>query len=398
MDEALSAIDGETAPLGSEKIAVAEAGGRVLARSLRSDVDWPPFDTSAMDGYAVLLADIPGAGASARERKGTVAAGDAPPPALSHGETVRVMTGAPVPPGTEAVVPVEKVEHRDGRVVFGAPPRPGAHVRRRGESVAAGAELVAAGRRLSARDVALAALAGADPVPVYRRPRVGIAATGNELVAPSRTPGPGQLRDSNGPMIAALCRQRGIAPRILPRVRDDVGGLAGLFDPASIADLDVIVTSGGVSAGDFDLVPEEAGRHGFAVVFHGVAIRPGKPIAFGRRNSLLWFGLPGNPVSASVGFRIFVGRGLDRLEGVQPPGPRRIGALLSADVKPGRRETWKDALWRASDQGSRVEPLPSAGSHDIAAHARANALVRIPAGEAMLPAGSPVECILLETP
>jgi molybdopterin molybdotransferase len=396
VEEALAAIDRETAALSSEPLAVAEAGGRVLARPVLSDVDWPPFDTSAMDGYAVLLVDVPGPGASVAERPGTVAAGDAPPPAISPGEVVRVMTGAPVPPGTQAVVPVEQAERRDGRVVLAAVPRPGAHLRRRGESVAAGVDLLPAGRRLSATDVALAALAGADPIDVVRRPRVAIAATGNELVPASERPGPGQLRDSNSPMLASLCRERGLSPAILPRARDETPGLAALFDPDAAGNADVILTSGGVSAGDFDLVPAEAARQGFSLVFHGVAIRPGKPIAFGRRRNVFWFGLPGNPVSASVGFRLFVRRALDRLEGVERPGPSRFFAVLSSEVKPGKRETWKDALFTAGAEGARVAPVASSGSHDIAAHSRANALVRIPAGDRNLPAGSPVECILLE--
>jgi molybdopterin molybdotransferase len=397
VEEALSAIDRETAALGSEPLPVAEAGGRVLARPVLSDVDWPPFDTSAMDGYAILLADAGTPGARVAERSGTVAAGDAPPPPLSPGEAVRVMTGAPVPPGTQAVVPVEQAERRDGQVVLAAAPRPGAHLRRRGESVAAGVELLPAGRRLSATDVALAALAGADPVAVYRRPRVAIAATGNELVPASQRPGPGQLRDSNSPMLASLCRERGISPRILPRARDETRGLAALFGMDVAQSADVILTSGGVSAGDFDLVPAEAARHGFSLVFHGVAIRPGKPLAFGRRGNVFWFGLPGNPVSASVGFRLFVRRAFDRLEGVEQPGPSRFFAALSSEVRPGKRETWKDALFTAGADGARVAPVSSAGSHDIAAHSRANALVRIPPGDRNLPAGSPVECILLET-
>jgi len=397
VEDALSAIDRETAALGSEPLPVAEAGGRVLAGPVRSDVDWPPFDTSAMDGYAVLLADASQPGASVAERPGTVAAGDAPPSALAPGEAVRVMTGAPVPAGTQAVVPVEQAVRRDGRVVLAESPKPGAHLRRRGESVTAGVALLPAGRRLSASDVALAALAGADPITVYRQPRVAIAATGNELVPASQRPGPGQLRDSNSPMLATLCRERGISPRILPRALDESRGLGALFEPEAAGSFDVILTSGGVSAGDFDLVPAEAVRHGFVLVFHGVAIRPGKPIAFGRRGGLLWFGLPGNPVSASVGFRLFVRRALDRLEGVERPGPSRLQAVLASEVRPGKRETWKDALFTAGADGARVAPVSSAGSHDIAAHSRANALVRIPPGDRNLPAGSPVECILLET-
>jgi molybdopterin molybdotransferase len=395
VEEALAILDRQAPPVEPERIALSEAAGRVLAAPVSSDVDWPPFDTSAMDGYAVILADVPVAGASAAERPAVVGAGDPPPPPLSNGETVRVMTGAPIPPGTEAVVPVEQVDRRGGRVVFAAAPTPGAHLRRRGESVAAGATLLTPRLRLTARDIALAALAGVDPISVFRKPRVGIAVTGNELVDVSRRPGPGQLRDSNGPMLGALCRARGIVPQPLGRVRDDAPSLARLFSAANLDGLDVLLTSGGVSAGDFDLVPAEAARQGFELLFHRVAIRPGKPVALGRRGGLLWFGLPGNPVSASVDFHIFVRRALDLLEGLSRPGPERVTARLSRQARPGTRETWCDAVLTTEHGENRVEPIRTSGSHDIAAHARANALARFPAGEA-LPAGAEVECVLLE--
>ena len=396
MEEALAIVDRETAPLGPDRVPAAEAFGRVLAAAVCADVDWPPFDTSAMDGYAVHLADAAAPGAFAAEGKYAVAAGDPPPPPLVPGEAVRVMTGAPIPRGTEAVVPVEHAQRRDGRVFFREAPAPGAHLRRRGESVAAGTVLLEVGRRLTARDTAVAALCGADPVHVFRRPRVSIAATGNELVAASDRPGPGQLRDSNGPMLAALCRARGVTPERLSRVRDDAAQLASLFGGAAQDGLDILLTSGGVSAGDHDLVPEQAARSGFAILFHRVAMRPGKPIAFGRRGNLLWFGLPGNPVSASVGFHLFVRRALDRLEGAAPAGPERVTAILSREATRGARETWRDAALAVVGGTNQVELLRTAGSHDIAAHARAHALARIPAGAGSLPAGSEVECLLLE--
>jgi molybdopterin molybdotransferase len=395
LQEALAVLDREVGPGRPEAVCLAEAAGRVLASPVRSDVDWPPFDTSAMDGYAVRLADVPAAGASAAERTGVVGAGDPSPAPLVPGETVRIMTGAPIPPGTEAVVPVELAERRDGRVVFGAAPAPGAHLRRRGESVAAGATLLTAGLRLTPGAVALAALAGAEPVTVFRQPRVRIIATGNELVGASEKPGPGMLRDSNGPMLAALCRARGIVARPQSRLRDDADGLANLFDRTATDELDVLLTSGGVSAGDFDRVPAEAARQGFAILFHGVAMRPGKPVAFGRRGSLLWFGLPGNPVSASVCFHLLVRHAFDCLEGLARPGPDRVVARLSREARAGGRETWRDAVLSGGGE-TRVEPLSTRGSHDIAVHARANALVRIPAGEGALPAGTEVECIRLE--
>lgn len=305
------------------------------------------------------------------------------------------MTGAPIPQGTEAIIPVERARRQQGRVVFDAAPAPGAHIRRRGESVAAGARLLCAGRRLTPGDLALAALAGAEPVETFRRPRVTIIATGNELVPASQRPGPGQLRDSNGPMLESLCRARGWPVALAPRVADDASGVERLFAEAGQRE-DVLVTSGGVSAGDLDLLPGTAGRCGFETLFHGVAVRPGKPIVFARRGTVLWFGLPGNPVSTAVGFYLFVRFALDRLEGSDPAGAPRVTARLTREVKgPGPREMYRDAVLASLGGSLAVEPLATRGSHDIAAHARANALIRLPAGSGALPAGAIVECVVI---
>jgi molybdopterin molybdotransferase len=250
-------------------------------------------------------------------------------------------------------------------------------------------------------EVALAALAGAEPLPVRARPRIAIAVTGNELVPTSATPGPGQLRDSNGPMLAALCAARGWSASLSRAVADEDAAVRRLFREAG-ADRreDVLLTTGGVSAGDLDLLPERAERAGFEILFHGVAMRPGKPVAFGRRDGTYWFGLPGNPVSTSVCFHVFVRAALDALEGVaaEQAGPEVVTALLARDVVVrGHRETYRDARLELVGGEARVAPLESRGSHDLAAHARANALIRIPAdaGPESLAAGSRVDCLRL---
>ncbi len=377
----------------SEDVPIGEAWGRVLARDLVCDVDWPPFDTSAMDGYAVRLEDASRPDAQLAERPGIVAAGESSAGALSPGEAARVMTGAPLPSGTEAVIPVERSRRQEGRVRFEIAPVPGAHIRRRGESIAAGEKLLEAGRRLSAGDIALAALAGADPVAVFRRPRVSIAVTGNELVAPAQKPRAGQLRDSNGPMLLALCRAAGREASLKPRVADERSGVERLFAGAG-SDEDLLVTSGGVSAGDLDLLPEIARAGGFEVLFHGVSVRPGKPIILARRGRVLWIGLPGNPVSSSVGFHVFVRYALDLFEGDAAAGaPRATARTVAALRAGGPREAYLDAVFSNAGGENRVEALRSSGSHDIAAHARANALIRLPAGSPALPAGSVVECL-----
>jgi molybdopterin molybdotransferase len=395
VSEALEILAGACAPLPAERIPLREAFGRTLADEIRSDVDWPPFDTSAMDGYAVRLSDVPVPGATVAERVGVVEAGRSAGPALRPGECVRVMTGAPLPEGTEAVVPVEDVRREAGSVIPAVAPRAGEHVRRRGESVSAGTSLLARGRRLGPADVALAALAGAEPVAVHRRPRISIAVTGNELVPASVRPGDAQLRDSNGPMLAALCLSGGWPSTNRPAVADEESAVARLFAGAGENE-DVLITSGGVSAGDFDLLPAAARRAGFEILFHGVAVRPGKPIAVGRRGATLWFGLPGNPISTSVCFHVFVRAALDRLEGADPAGPVRFSARLASGLRlRGRRETYRDARLDVFDGENRVTLIESRGSHDLAAHARANALIRVPAETHELAAGSLVDCLRL---
>lgn len=393
--QAIAVLDEAVAAGATEEVPLRDAGGRVLARDVHSDVDWPPFDTSAMDGYAVRLSDLSARGVLLSERAQTVPAGAAPPGPLSPGECVRVMTGAPLPVGTEAIVPLERAFRERGGIRLEEVPGPGMHVRRRGESVRAGASLLKAGARLSPTQVALAALAGAEPLTVFRRPRVAVAVTGDEIVAPGERPGPGKLRDSNGPMLISLCRARGYSVRALGQVRDETEAVERLFGVAGEED-GFLITTGGVSAGDKDLLPELARRGGYEILFHKVAVRPGKPIACGRRGQALWFGLPGNPVSASVGFHVFVRHALDRAEGDARPGPRRVTARLSGEARGGGRETYRDCLLTNDHGENRAQPLVSAGSHDIAAHARANALLRIPADTPSLPAGETAECLMLE--
>jgi len=395
VDEAFAIVDGAVSPLGDETVPLGEAAGRILATDVVSDVDWPPFDTSAMDGYAVRAAEARAPEAGLRERPGLAAAGDPPPAPLEAGEAVRLMTGAPLPAGADAVVPVEQAKSEAGRVFFERAPETGAHLRRRGESVARGTALLRKGERLRPAGVALAALAGADPISVRRRPRVGIVPTGNELVSAAQEPGPGKLRDSNGPMLDALCRARGWPTVAREPVADEPAAVERLFE--HVADADVLVTSGGVSAGDLDLLPPAAARAGWEILFHRVVVRPGKPIAFARRGRQFWFGLPGNPVSASVCFQLFVRRALDRMEGIDSPGAPLVLARLSRRLRPaGPRETYRDARLVEESGGRRVEPLPTAGSHDIAAHARANALIRLPVDGGPLEEGAVVTCVLLE--
>jgi len=233
-------------------------------------------------------------------------------------------------------------------------------------------------------------------VTVHRRPRVRIATTGNELVPPSRAPGPGQLRDSNGPMLAAACAARGWPARLERAIADDAAAVERLFAAGSDAP-DVLLTCGGVSAGDFDLLPGAAARAGFEMLFDAVAVQPGKPLHFSRRGNTCWFGLPGNPVSAAVTFHLFAREALARLEGDATPSLPVVLALLEEDLPRGSsRESYRDAVWRIEAGESRVRPLRSRGSHDLAAHAGANALIRREAGAPEAAAGTLVPCVLLD--
>ncbi len=385
--EALERIGREVLPLSAERIPLPDAEGRVLAEAVAADGEYPSFDTTAMDGYAVA-----GPGPEWRDRPGTIAAGDAPMPRLAPGEAARVMTGAPLPPGTDAVVPVEDAEVSGGTLRTRAAPEPGAHVRRRGEVFRAGDILLEPPVRLSPETILLLATAGADPVAVVRRPDVVVAATGAELVDAGAPISPGRIRNGNGPALGAALSRRGIRARRTPAVPDDLGALAAFFEGAGGADL--VLTTGGVSAGDFDRTPEAAERAGFRILFHRVAVKPGMPIAFGRREGTFWFGLPGNPVSALTTFAVFVEAALDRFEGILRE--RYVVARLATPVRSkAGREIYRDAVLKSVEGSLVVEPLVSRGSHDVRVQARRNALLVLPAVGGEWRSGESLRCLPL---
>ncbi len=380
-------IDREVGPLDAEPVPLLAAEGRVLASDVVAAGDYPSFETTAMDGYAVA-----GPGPEWRDRPGTIGAGAAPMPPLLPGESVRVMTGAPVPAGAEAIVPVEDAELSGGKLRAAVAPEPGAHIRRRGEVFRAGELLLRARERLSPESILLLATAGADPASVVRRPDVVIAPTGAELVDAGSAPSPGQVRNGNGPALAAALSRRGIRARAEPPVSDDPAALTAFFEAAGGADL--VLTTGGVSAGDYDLTVEAAERAGFSVLFHRVAVKPGMPIAFGRRERTFWFGLPGNPVSALTTFAVFVEEALDRFEGVRRE--RYVAARLASPVRSkSGREVYRDAVLSSAGAGLSVAPLASRGSHDVRVQALRNALLVLPAGGGEWKAGETMRCLPL---
>ena len=377
----------ETGPAPAEDVPLADAAGRILASPLIAHLDLPPFDTTARDGWAIRL----GGRFPARFLiLGTLAAGRVAADGVGPGEALKIMTGAPIPTGADAVVPVEDAREEAGAVQVDSPPRPGAHVRRQGEVFSRGSALLPAGGILTPARLALAASAGHRDVPVVRRPSAGVLVTGEEIAAAGRGPGPGRIPNSNGPLLRTALARAGAKVTDLGVCRDDLAELAERFRSGASSQLDLLISTGGVSAGDFDLVPAALRSIGARVVFHKVAIRPGKPVLFARLGSTLVFALPGNPASAAVGFDFFVRAALRTMAGL-PPLPATIRAALLAPVRnKGTRLALLPGRLHFAGGTVGVEPVPTRGSHDLLSQALADAIFLVPGGES-LRAGETVE-------
>jgi molybdopterin molybdotransferase len=310
--EALASVLDATPVLGAERVALADALGRVAAADVVSARRVPNADNSAMDGYAVRAADVAAAGARLRvaavEPAGTVVGAT-----LAPGTALKLFTGSVVPPGADSVVRVEDTEESDGTVVVRAAIRPGANVRRAGEDIAPGAVVLARGTPVGPADVGVVASVGCATLLVHQRPQVAILSTGAELVEVDETPGPGQVVNSNAYALAAAVREAGGTPIVLPIVRDRLEDIRARLAEATRAD--VVLSTGGVSVGDFDFVKEALDELHVERRFWRVAQKPGKPLTFGRLAERLFFGLPGNPVSALVCFYVYVWPALRRLQG-----------------------------------------------------------------------------------
>jgi molybdopterin molybdotransferase len=340
-----------------------------------------------MDGFAVRAADTPGS-LPVVER---VAAGRPASQALEAGEAMGIATGGVVPEGADAVVPIERVTATDGRVEIPDATAAGVNVRPRGGDVAAGAVVVVAGVRLGAAQIGALAAAGVGEVDCARRPRVAVLTTGTELRRPGESLAPGEIYESNGPMLAALLGSAGAEVVTLASVEDDETAHRDAIERG--LEHDVLVTSGGVSVGPHDLVRRIEAELGVEEVFWGVSVKPGKPLAFGVRGRTLVFGLPGNPVSSLVSGVLFVLPALRALQGEAEPGPSYLRGALAGQVQPDPR---RDELVRArlTPQGQ-LEPLTGRESHMIVRAAEANALIYVPAGDAELPAGASVRYLTL---
>lgn len=357
-----------------------EALGLTLADDLIATADLPPFDRAMMDGYAVCLSDAGAAVAVLDE----IAAGDGRARApLAVGTAHPIMTGAPVPPGAEAVVPQEQVVRDGGYVRLPTRLVAGANIVRRGAECAAGTVWARAGSVVTPMTIAAAIAVGCDRLPVYPRPRVVVVATGNELS--DEPSAPGAIRDSNGPMLVALLAEAGLTAQRY-RLADDADALAHTLD--NLAAFDAIILTGGVSTGTHDMVPGVLARLGAEVVVRGVAQKPGKPLLVARRGRQLLFALPGNPLAAHLCACRYALPALRRLAGL-PHVPITVQAILAAPTPANGDRLWFLPALVAS--GS-VTPLPPVSSADLVTPHRANAYLRLEPGAAPLPSGTPIAC------
>ncbi|MGW9631617.1 molybdopterin molybdotransferase MoeA [Agromyces sp. NPDC055520] len=432
LDPALDTVDvhlarvlGAVHPLAIVEVPLAEAGLRVLAVDVRSRLDIPVFDNSAMDGCAVRHADVAAASPEhpvALRIVAEVAAGSADDPAIGPGEAVHIMTGAPMPSAADTVVPVEHTDRGHPVVAVTTAPRQGAHVRRAGEDLRAGDAVLSAGVRLTAARVSALAAAGLDRVAVHPAPRVAVISTGSELVAPGHRLARGQIPESNSLLVAGLAREAFAEVVHVATVRDDEAALVAELARCLEAGVDLVVLSGGVSVGAHDVVKATLTPLG-SVGFHRIAMQPGKPQAFGMlrgdaRPPVPVFGLPGNPVATAVSFEVFVRPALMRMQGARDVQRRRITAIAAEGwrVPSARVQFMPVALVehdpradddrptdarptdaRPTDAIPRVRPATrgGSGSHLVGGLAAADGFAIVPAEVDEVRAGDPVTVMLV---
>lgn len=389
------------APLEAVELPIAAAAGHVLARDVLADGPLPPWDNSAMDGYAVRAVDVAGAVAADPVRLRVVAdlaAGSAATPVVGPGEAARIMTGAPMPPGADSVVPVEQTDGGTGVVVVREAARPGAHVRRAGDDARTGDVVVAAGALLSERRVGAVAAAGAGTVAVHRRPRVLVLATGSELVAPGEPRARGQIPDSNSFLLAAAVAAAVCDVVRVPPVPDDAGRLRDVLAEHG-PDVDAVVTAGGVSVGAYDVVKEALTGWG-DVEFVAVAMQPGKPQGLGRLpGGTPVYCLPGNPVSVFVSFEVLVRPALLRMRGLASLDRPTLRAVAEDGWRtpPDRAQYMPVALREEGGSWWARRAVPGgSGSHLAAGLAAADGLAVVPADTPEVRSGDPLTVMRCE--
>jgi len=405
VDEARQRILDSLTPVDTLYLPLRACMGRVLAGEIKADVELPPFDNSGMDGFAVRAVDTQGASPASPRTLRVVAdipAGTLPQQPIGPGEAARIMTGAPIPSGADAVIPVEDTDFNYR--LPGAPPpqsvnifqavEPGRNIRSRGSDVALGQVVMQAGQRLRAQDLGLLSMLGLASVLIYRQPRMALFSGGDELILVDEPLTPGKIRDANSYTLTALAQSAGAEVIFLGIAADARESVQNLLEQAVEQRADLIVSSAGVSVGAFDFVKEVVESRGY-LDFWKVNMRPGKPLAFGTYHHIPFFGLPGNPVSAFIGFEVFVRPAIERLSGCQCT-PRRIQRVfLDEAIESDGRETYMRAVVNEENGHLRARLTGHQGSGNLLSLVQANALLIIPSGVKSLPPGATVEAWLL---
>lgn len=392
--EALTLLLDAVSSLPSLEVPLEDVLGLTLAERVVADRDFPPTDRSAMDGFAVRAVDCAEVGRSLVVTSELRAGQDAGATAVGAGAAVRIFTGGVIPRGGNAVVMVELTEEdrSAGTVVVKEPPETGQHIRRRGEDLRAGETVIEAGTVVRAAEIAALAAVGRTRVTVIRPPRVAVMSTGDEVVEVDANPAPHQVRNSNASMLLAQIQAMGVGARYLGIAGDERGALDAMIADGLTGD--VLILTGGVSVGEYDLVGASLIRAGCEVLFHKVAMRPGKPILAAKRGGCLVLGLPGNPVSAFTGFHVFVQPALRKLMGHPDPVAVPVLATLLEPLRrrPGRL-TYHLAHLRWREGKPLVVPVTSASSGDVLSLVRANAFIVAPGDTQPVPAGTDVDVV-----
>jgi molybdopterin molybdotransferase len=380
VSKALKIIAEETPLLGLERIALEDSIGRILAEDVVADSDLPPFNRSQMDGYAVKAADTKDAPVTLK-LVGESAAGRGWRGTLKRGEAVRIMTGAAVPDGADAVQKLEVAREDAASVTLLEPTEKGRYIVPKGKEGKKGKTVLPSGERITPANISIPAAFGYAKVKVSKRPRVAIISTGSEIVDVARKPGRDQIRNSNSIMLQGLCEQAGAVATVYPNVGDDISDLKFQISDA-IRSADILVTTGGVSVGKYDLTKLALNELGAAIFFERVALKPGKPTVFGRLKKTLVFGLPGNPVSAAVTFYLFVRKAILQMQSTGVCDLEAATAIAAKAIKSTReRDTYLPCSLSIEKDGRLIlEPVNWHGSSDFVGFSRADALAIIPRG------------------
>jgi len=382
--KALKIIASETQILGFEKIPLTEAPGRVLREEIVADTDMPPFDRSQMDGYAVAASDTKNCPVSLK-LVGESAAGKGWHKTMKRGEAVRIMTGAPVPDGADAVQKIELTRETDRHVEIIEPTEKGRYIIRKGSEIKKGITLFKPGEVVTGNMIATLAAFGYAKVNAGKQPRVAIIGTGSEIVEINKKPGRDQIRNSNSVMLDVFCRRFGAETKILPIVRDEISDLK--FEISNAAKRsDILILTGGVSVGKYDHTKTALAELGADIFFEKIRLKPGKPAVFARLGKALIFGLPGNPVSAAVTFHLFVRKAILQMQGAARTDLRKGFAVIASDAKGTKeRDTYLPSRVETSSSGSLVAtPLKWSGSSDFVGFAQADSLIFVRKGHNLL--------------